>query len=321
MPEKRQQRGATFRGHPPTTKHDAYGLPVIVVCPTDVDLRWNFGDVPVDENEYMIMLQGGRDTRTPEQRLRDSAMHRDEQRYDSQEIGVQCFDGAGWPERTGLSCWWCLHTFESRPFPCPISRAPDGVLRILGVFCGPSCAKAWAISDGCLGNSVDRVLFMIDWLAQRRGFCCDGKSFVFVPPAPPRTALQMFRGPSGLTIAQFRGLCAAGFDVSILSPPYITQKQVIVADCTRMSMAAKAGRVTHVDSPEAYMMSAAEYAERRRAGLEMFAGVGVRRLSEYLAPAAQSQGQGHRGKVKAPLPPAPPMALNPKKRKRKDKKM
>jgi hypothetical protein len=310
----------SFKGKPPATKHTPDGLPQIVIVPTGVDDGWRFSDSPVaSDNEYLDMMQWPSDTRSAHQRLDDCVRN-----SDSKEIGVQCFDGNGWPEKTDLRCWWCLHQFDTRPFPCPIYQRASGVLQIRGVFCGPSCAKAWAWVDGRFTNPR-HVDALIDALARKRGFCPPGKKYLYIPAAPPRTALNTFCGSDGLTIEQFRGLCAEGYDVLVLHPPYITEKQVIVAECEKMARAVRHGRVAHVDNPDDLMLSAADFARRRKTGLEIFAGVGVKRLTDYLdrgqaaqvsaaVPDAAQQtqadcgGAGHRGKIKKPFPKIEPTA-------------
>jgi hypothetical protein len=322
----KRQFPQTYRGKPPATKRLANGLVQIVIDINPVDEKWKFSDAPLrTESEYLDMVQSARDLRTPKQRLSDCVATRNDCNYDSQEIGVQCFLDGRWPEHTDLKCWWCLHRFDTKPFPCPVYRRNDGIFRIRGVFCGPSCAKSWAMVDGHFSNPsyVDNLINM---MANLRGFCPPGRKHAYIPSAPPRTALQTFCGPEGLTIEQFRGLCAAGFDVSVLHPPYITEKQVIVAECDRMARVARQGRVVHVDAPDGYMVSATEYAKRKREGMAIFAGVGAKRLTDYLgvppgagvaaALAAKSVNVdvGHRGRVKKPFAAMAPMASTKAKR-------
>jgi hypothetical protein len=270
-----------FRGKPPITLYNASGMPIIVVCPTELDKKWKFSDQPIsDDTVYYDMMQGFKDTRTPEQRLQDLVEFKYHNNWDSQEIGVQCFMDGRWPEKTDLRCWWCLHQFDTRPFPCPVSLKPgeEGVFRIRGVFCGPSCAKAWASVDGNFSN-VERVNSLIDILSRMRGY----EKVWPIPKAPPRTALNTFCGPEGLTIEEFRGMGLKGFDVHILYPPFITDKQVIVAECEKMSRMARQGRICHENTPGECMMSAVEFVRRRKQGSEIFAGVGARRITDFIS--------------------------------------
>ena len=290
-----------FRGRPPpTARRPDDGMPIVVVVPTSIDVACRFCDVPFADGsmEHLDMLQNyAPDLRTPERRLLDglgtaptaaatapgAGGPRDGWEYDSQEIGVQCFDDGRWPERTDLRCWWCLHGFETRPFPCPMHIDPDGRMRIRGVFCGPSCAKAWAFAGDRTANH-SHIDAMINSMAKMRGFRhATTATTLYIPPAPPREALDIFCGSGGMTIEQFRGMCAAGFNVTVLFPPFITEKQVIVAECDRMARIVRhQGRVGHVDAPEGFMVPAVEYARRRREGMEIFAGVGARRLTDFI---------------------------------------
>jgi hypothetical protein len=312
-------RRQPFRGRPPPTGRSPDGTPVLAVVPTPTDARWRFSDAPAqDDSVYYDMIQRPSDLRTPDARLRaglgrpataataatgsGDGSDRAGWDYDSQEIGIQCFDDGRWPERTDLRCWWCLHGFETRPFPCPVHVDPDGRVRIRGVFCGPSCAKAWAIADAP-GANPSHIDALINALAKLRGFRATDGTRLYIPPAPPREALAIFCGGEGMTIAQFRGMCASGFNVTVLRPPFITEKQVIVAECDRMvRMIRHQGRVGHVDAPEGFMVPAAEYARRRREGLEIFAGVGARRLTDYL-PSARA--------ARPPPPPPTPSSIVP----------
>jgi hypothetical protein len=280
-----------FRGKPAKTRYNKYGLTAIVVCPTRLDLEWRFSDEPCkDDAELLDRMQQPSDTRTAAQRLQDSLRGLT---YESCEIGVQCFEDGRWPAKTDLKCWWCLHGFDTRPFPCPYRKSVDGKLHVMGVFCGPSCAKAWAVHDGRFLDA-QRVPSLIDELARSRGFCPKNRTLIHIPEAPPRTVLKMFRGETeGLTIEQFRGLCACEFDVKVLDPPYITHKQVLVAEHRRLLDMARTGRICHVESSDSYALTALELARKRRDGVRIFAGIGARRLDEFFGtqPMARQQQQ------------------------------
>jgi hypothetical protein len=88
-------------------------------------------------------------------------------------------------------------------------------------------------------------------------------------------------GPEGMTIEQFRGLCACGFDVKLLDPPLITRKQVLVAEYETLIRESKKGRVCHKDAPETMLMAPADIAAKKREGLRIFAGVGAKRLTDF----------------------------------------
>lgn len=294
-----------FRGNPTRAKYNKFGLQCTVVSPTELDRSWVFSDEPCkDEFEYMEMLHRSmsiNDTRSPDERLKAATtddVFTEQVNYDSHEIGIECFSDDRWPEKTDLKCWWCLHGFDTRPFPCPYRKDRQGMYHIMGVFCGPSCAKAWARSEGRFAN-VEDVMFHIDTLAKMRGYCKEGQKFFVCVAAPPRQTLEMFRGAGhGLTIEQFRKLCACGFEVTLLNPPFITHKQIIVGDCDKQVKARKCGRVCHVENIKSMSLSAMEAARQRKEGLEIFAGVGTKRLKDFLGPREKS--------IEAPTPPPDP---------------
>ena len=305
-----------FRGNPTRAKYNKFGLQCTVVSPTLLDRTWTFSDTPCnDEFEYMDMLHGCmnvNDRRTPEQRLKAAISDdviTEQVNYDSKEVGIECFNDNRWPERTDLKCWWCLHGFETRPFPCPFRKDREGIYHVVGLFCGPSCAKAWANTEGGFSNIQDIMAF-IDFLAKGRGYCKEGQKFFVATMAPPRQTLEIFRGMGhGLTIEQFRGLCSCGFEVNILNPPFITHKQIIVADCDRQIRAMKSGRVCHVEDVKSMALPAMEAARQRKEGLEIFAGVGTKRLKDFLdqksasgAPKEKIAEEPLRAKITANIP-------------------
>jgi hypothetical protein len=349
LPPPKQSRKYHYKGKPPSTKHSSDGLAVLVVVPTLLDVKWRFADAPArDESECLDMIQYPSDVRTVEQRFKDSiscGKYKDDWQYDSEEIGVQCFTDGRWPEKTDLKCWWCLHQFDTKPFPCPVHMNYDGKMRIRGVFCGPSCAKAWVVSSNFFSN-YSHVFEMIDTLARSSGFKNPKDNSICITTAPPRESLNVFCGSEGLTIEQFRGLCACGFRVSVLHPPFITEKQVIVAECEQMARAVKYGRIGHIDTPDGFMISAAEYARKKRnEGMEIFAGIGSKRLTDYVekmkktqittqppplpqqpfnidttilpTPPPKISSIGRNGKIKRPLPIIEPMAKSPGKKRRR----
>ena len=273
-----------FRGKPFPTRYNKYGLPCVVIVPSKDDDRTTFVNekTAIDDDELLAMGHMYNDDKTPNQRLQECINSMPT--IDSYELPVECFADSRWPDKTDLKCWWCLHGFDTKPFPCPLSVSCDGIFRIQGVFCGPSCAKAWAATRTCNPSKV--VYPCIDRLAVSRGFM-DPKSnrrYVYIPPAPPREALKIFSGEGGMTIEEFRGMCACGFDVKMLEPPTITYKQVIVAECNNLisfEKSRKGKAIIHKESIESMTQSATDIAMKKRQGLSIFAGVGARRLTEF----------------------------------------
>jgi hypothetical protein len=117
------------------------------------------------------------------------------------------------------------------------------------------------------------------------------KNYVIIPKAPPREVLKMFSGEGGMTIEEFRGLCACGFDVEILEPPIITYKQVVVAECNNLLAVEKSKKgkcIIHKESVESMSALATDIAMKKRDGLNIFAGIGARRLTDFFVNGAKS---------------------------------
>ena len=267
----------------PENPLNEYGLPCILVFPTELDKVWRFDDrICETDDDAWDRTHYPPDKRTALQRLAESLRGTGFDHCDSKTVGVQCFNDGRWPERSDLLCWWCLHKFDTRPFPCPVRyNAFDGKYTVRGVFCGPSCAKAWAIHDGKFTN-IANVIINIDMLAAQRGYAKGGKmKWVHVSAAPPRQCLQIFIGEDGMTIEQFRGLCARCFDVQILNPPMISQKQIIEADYRRLVHAISKERVCQRETIDTLGLAVTEVARMKREGLKIFAGIGVKRLSDF----------------------------------------
>tara|TARA_Y100000389_G_scaffold190678_1_gene215782 strand:+ start:14439 stop:15485 length:1047 start_codon:yes stop_codon:yes gene_type:complete len=47
-----------------------------------------------------------------------------------------------WPQKTNISCWWCCHTFDTRPIALPQSYS-DNTFKVSGCFCSFNCAHAY----------------------------------------------------------------------------------------------------------------------------------------------------------------------------------
>lgn len=267
------------------TKYDEYGLPISSVVMTPMDERRDFSDehLPVDDDEFCAMFR-----RRNNKCCNTTVKLPDAVTEDSAEICADCFAEHGkWPDRCNLKCWWCLYTFDTRPFPCPITSYNDEqghpTYRVRGVFCGPSCAKAWATI-----NMYKPNFHIIDELAFSRGFRSPDGKRMYIPKAPPRECLQDFSGVLGMTIEQFRGLCAKGIDVNLHAPPFITQMQVITAESRNLKQWGNdKNRPMHYETPAELMVSGLELAKRKREGFEIFAGIGAKRLTDFFPPAAK----------------------------------
>jgi hypothetical protein len=148
-----------------------------------------------------------------------------------------------WPEKTDIKCWWCSYGFSWTPFPLPYSYdRSSSRYRVRGIFCGPSCAKAYATHDECI-TYIAKVLYFIDQIA-REFFGYDADSCI--KPAPPRELLKDYCGENGFSIEQFRSVCACGRSIKLLPPGFITIKQVVEAE----QKEAHKRVVFHVENPD-----------------------------------------------------------------------
>lgn len=132
-----------------------------------------------------------------------------------------CPKGKVWSENTdsNIACWWCCHTFKTTPVSLPTNyNSHRNSWTFYGIFCGPSCAKAFSAVSMQGGDMGLKAAWLTKCLKQVYGL---------QPPfrcAPPRQCLKMFGGT--MTIAQFRK--ASKFCTwSITMPPF--DPQVIAA--------------------------------------------------------------------------------------------
>ena len=178
-----------------------------------------------------------------------------------------------WPTSTKTKCWWCTYGYDWTPFPMPYSfDKKNSRYRVIGMFCGPSCAKAYACSGNRFSNStvmcawIDAIARYFFGYNNARGFCPR------IPIAPPRELLQDFCGPKGFTIQQYRTACVHGRSLCILKPGWITVKQVIEGEHLTAQ-----GRIFHPENLDNLPRTQDLVKERRMP----FAGRGARRLSDF----------------------------------------
>lgn len=180
-----------------------------------------------------------------------------------------------WPTRTDLRCWYCTHTFENTPFPLPWSyNASENRWRVRGVFCGPSCCKAYVLERDMAVKG--RIMAWIDEIARKYY----GYSYVMgeLPVAPKRELLREYCGPKGFTIEQYRSMCFHGRSFTLHRPGFITVKQVIEAEQRMAKNHKSRGGVSHQDNPDR-LATTRELTQTKR---EIFAGKGARRIGEFL---------------------------------------
>lgn len=103
-----------------------------------------------------------------------------------------------WPSQTDILCWWCCHSFDCYPIPCPVSYdSINDHYKINGVFCSWSCAAAYSIE-----KYTDMTL-----LQQMKNDLCENLSENLTETiniSPSRYVLKNFGGY--MTIKDFRNL-------------------------------------------------------------------------------------------------------------------
>lgn len=186
-----------------------------------------------------------------------------------------------WPEKTDLCCWWCSCPFDWPPFPMPYSYDRlSNRYRSIGLFCGPSCAKAY-----CRGtekySSHHNIDYFIDRIATefydyKLNVQTGASKKCTIPPAPPKEILQKFCGPKGFTIEQYRALCCCGRTLKVHPPHIITMKQVVEAE----QQTAKKRKIHHVENPDDIQCTT-DLVKKKRIP---YAGPGAKRMTDYLKP-------------------------------------
>lgn len=98
-----------------------------------------------------------------------------------------------WPEKTDIFCWWCCHSFDTIPIPCPIEY--DEIrdrYKVNGVFCSWSCAAAYSVKEHT----------SLALIYQLKNELCGYSENIVV--APPKHCLKAFGGY--MTIKDYRAL-------------------------------------------------------------------------------------------------------------------
>jgi hypothetical protein len=69
-------------------------------------------------------------------------------------------DGANYPEKTDLYCWWCRHQFSEEPIGDPQSYIRDkNVFICSGIFCSFPCLKAY-LRDGNRDETLLTLMYL-----------------------------------------------------------------------------------------------------------------------------------------------------------------
>jgi hypothetical protein len=53
-----------------------------------------------------------------------------------------------WPTSTNILCWWCCHSFDCEPIPCPFNYDESkDIFETRGIFCSWECSGAYSIEN------------------------------------------------------------------------------------------------------------------------------------------------------------------------------
>jgi len=122
------------------------------------------------------------------------------------------------PESTDVACFWDCNTFRTKPCVIP-SAIEEGIWRVYGNFCCPSCAAAYLFAE--------RLDVHVQWeryaLLNR---LYAGGITECVPLAPPRFVLRLFGGP--MDVVDFRAAVEKKhMRIDVMTPPMISIIQVM----------------------------------------------------------------------------------------------
>ena len=95
-----------------------------------------------------------------------------------------------WPTKTDLLCWWCCHSFDTPPVPCPINydRVCDK-FKVRGIFCSWSCSAAYSI------HNFKSLTYIYLFRQQLIGSLVNSSELIEdVTISPDKTVLKSFGG-------------------------------------------------------------------------------------------------------------------------------
>lgn len=117
------------------------------------------------------------------------------------------------PQTSDIACFWCCHTFTTRPVVLPI-RDTGEYLQVMGNFCCPECACAYLFD---MRQDSHTRWEQIALLYRVYGEACQGK----IHPAPAKNILTYFGG--NLNITEYRNLILSHkVRIDIHLPPMVS---------------------------------------------------------------------------------------------------
>jgi hypothetical protein len=177
-----------------------------------------------------------------------------------------------WPTTTDISCWWCTYNYDWAPFPLPYAfDLHSNRYKTIGLFCGPSCAKAYALRVKRFTN-LDNVYRWIESIATEF-YGYEGLSVI--PIAPDKELLQKYCGASGLTIEQYRSMLKQGRNLKLHPPGVITIKQVVEA---QEQVGKQSKTIRHSENPDNIQRTE----DLVRIKRIPFVSLGIKRIGDYI---------------------------------------
>ena len=120
------------------------------------------------------------------------------------------------PEKTDIHCYWDCHEFTGTPCVIP-TNIVDGVWRVYGNFCSPSCATAYLFSQRLDAGEQWERYSKLNRLYHN--FCLSASQGI--QAAPSREILRIFGG--SLDITEYRELLMqSSIRVDVLTPPMVS---------------------------------------------------------------------------------------------------
>jgi len=117
------------------------------------------------------------------------------------------------PSKTDVSCFWCVHTFDTAPCIIP-EREVNGVYQVYGNFCMAECGLAYLLHESIDPHARWERIALLHRIYDRLG-----SYRIF--PSPPRESLKIFGGP--LTIESYRATVKRGkVRVDMHMPPMVS---------------------------------------------------------------------------------------------------
>lgn len=121
-----------------------------------------------------------------------------------------------WPNKVNISCFWCCHNFDTKPYGIPKTKIND-TYHMFGNFCSAECAAAYNF-DSQEGSSVIWERYSLLNLLYKN---CINDNNTHIKLASPRMTLRKFGG--NLSIDEYRSININYYkDYKITLPPMLS---------------------------------------------------------------------------------------------------